>query len=97
MNTYRIIFFAFALQTQAHSDSFQKEFWENRHELRLAIGESRFRDIEKMAASTEIYRVTQLLTIHGIGEKTVAKIATVLGLWFSYGASFDICVGKRMC
>jgi hypothetical protein len=86
---------AFSLHLSA--DSFQDELLRNRGVVLQAIGHKRFKYIEDYASTREIYRITQLLEIPGIGEKIVAKLGAILGYRFGYFLTFDTCVKSKGC
>jgi hypothetical protein len=90
-------FLSLLLSSFLSAASFQETLSNKRYEIISLIGERRLRIIEIATARREIYRITQLLDIPKIGEKTVMKMASVLGYWFEYSASIDICAKKRSC
>lgn len=62
-----------------------------------AVGARRLALIEDFGRSREIYRITQLLTISGIGDKTVSRLGDMLGYWFFYAPTIDTCMKTKAC
>lgn len=78
-------------------ESFQEELSKKKMEVIQAIGKRKVLIIEKTAEKKEIYRITQLLTIPGIGKTTVIKLSKILGMRFEYEISRDTCYRRRIC
>jgi hypothetical protein len=73
------------------SESFKAKLSKNRSELRLVLGDKKLRSIEMEADRNEIYRITQLLNVSGIGEKTIIKLGIILGTRFDQGNGIRDC------
>lgn len=91
------IFGLIIISAGGFAESFQWELAKKRQVVLETLGEKKLIHIEEMAAHTEIYRITQLLTIPGIGRTTVLKLGEILGYRFSYGLSTDACIKQKYC
>lgn len=95
MPTIFIVVFFVALGLDAKS--FPEVLLAKREATLSAIGAARYQFIETYSRSREIYRITQLLDIPGVGEKMVIKLGGILGYRFGYQPSIDDCVKMQSC
>lgn len=88
-----IFFFAPAVV----SEDFLSALEHRRTEAVILIGNKKIAAIETQARQKEIYRITQLLEVDGVGELSVRKLGDLLGYRFSYDISIDTCQRKGIC
>jgi hypothetical protein len=81
----------------AIAESFQWELSQKRNQVERAIGKKKLLIIEEATKRKEIYRITQLLTIDFVGEKTVLKLSSILGDRFSYEVINENCYINKYC
>ena len=77
--------------------SFQEKLAQKRDEVQRAIGEKKLHAIELATRNIEIYRITQIDAIEGIGKKTLIKLNKILGTRFHYEISFQVCYHEKIC
>ncbi|HXW53649.1 MAG TPA: hypothetical protein VEL47_06055 [Myxococcota bacterium] len=87
----------FTFSSLALADSFQWELHRKRSDILQLIGKSKLHAIEAFSGQREIYRITQLLVVKGIGKKTVADLAELIGYRFEYRAEPWMCYKKKYC
>lgn len=87
----------FGFSTALISESFQWELSRKRAEVRSVIGEKKLAVIERAMNQTDIYRITQLLLVDGVGEKTVIKLEKILGTRFYYNSDVQHCRKNKIC
>lgn len=78
------------------ADSFQWELMQKSDQVREVIGEHKWKKIKKIADHIEIYRITELLNIDGIGSSTVFVLSEILGTRFFYSDK-HICFREKIC
>lgn len=77
--------------------SLQEEILKNEAAVSKILGEKRFRKVVEKAKSGGIDRISQLLSIEGVGVKTMIKLSAILGVRFSHHINIDTCVKERIC
>lgn len=78
-------------------ESFQWELLQKRQDVLRVIGANRLRLIERVSSGSEIYRITQLLNIDGVGDNTVLSLGLILGYRFHYEPNIEECSKNKDC
>jgi hypothetical protein len=78
-------------------ESFAWELAQKRADVKVAIGENKLHAIEMATSEIEVYRITQLLTIEGMGKKTLIKLSKILGTRFGYRDIMQNCYKNKIC
>jgi len=99
MSKYKILLLLVAYFYSWHlsCDSFLGVFAQKKAEVIKAIGPNKTKHIEVFAQQQEIYRITQILNIRGIGKNGIIKLGKILGYRFAYIVSQDICYKDKIC
>lgn len=82
----RIVFWLL-LSTPVCGVSFLSALQEKRNEIKEVIGEKKLMRIEREFSDKELYRITQLLALKGIGEKAIIRLEKIIGTRFSSNLS----------
>jgi hypothetical protein len=75
--------------------SFPTELAQKREYVLVSIGKKKLQAIERAINEIEIKRITQLLTIDGLGKKTVIKLDQILGTRFGYDFEQETCENRE--
>lgn len=78
-------------------DCFLWEFTQKKEAVIAVLGQRKILLIEDFARRSEIYRITQLLNIPGIGDKAVEKLSRIIGYRFAYSINSDVCYRNKKC
>lgn len=71
MNLALILIMGALSASNIYGETFAAALKKNRKEIKVAIGEKKLQLIERSEPQIELIRITQLLLIEGISEKTV--------------------------
>jgi hypothetical protein len=78
-------------------ECFLSKFTQKKGEVIDILGPRRALQIEVFARREEIYRITELLNMPGIGDKTIEKLSKIMGYRFAYDVNKDICYRNKKC
>jgi hypothetical protein len=80
-----------------YGESFQDVLGKNQKNIRTIVGEKVLKKLYSLSSKNEVYRVTQLKEIDGVGRTSIDKIAELIGVRFVYQIDIDECRREGRC